>query len=166
MKSALRLFAASILVIFAGCDHEARLTNLENDNQDLQAEIGKNAKNPDFDLQSKCARNARTWFNDTWSRDKDTILLDYTNHYNKRSNQCFILVEYHYHLDKNGSWVNDMNLYDVYENAKYGNISKNTMIYFKPTYRTGDLVYGCEVGDKKCATLDEFNNLVRPYMSD
>jgi hypothetical protein len=131
MKSALRLFAASILVIVAGCDHEARLTNLENDNQDLQAEIGKNAKNADFDLQSKCAGDARTWFNDTWSRDKDTILLDYTNHYNKRSNQCFILVEYHYHLDKNRSWVNDMNLYDVYENAKYGNISKNTMIYFK-----------------------------------
>jgi hypothetical protein len=96
MKSALRLFAASILVIFASCDHEARLTNLENDNQDLQAEIGKNAKNPDFDLQSKCARDARTWFNDTWSRDKDTILLDHTNHYNKRSNQCFILVEYHF----------------------------------------------------------------------
>jgi hypothetical protein len=68
--------------------------------QDLQAEIGKNAKSADFDLQSKCARDARTWFNDTWSRGKDTILLDYTNHYNKKSNQCFILVEYHYHLDK------------------------------------------------------------------
>ena len=132
MKNALGLFAASILVIVTGCDHEARLTKLEKDNQDLRAEIGKNAKSADFDLQSKCARDARTWFNDIWSRDKDTILLDYTNHYNKKSNQCFILVEYHYHLDKNGSWVNDMNLYDVYENAKYWNVNKNTMIYFKP----------------------------------
>jgi hypothetical protein len=155
MKTVLGLFAAFILVIVAGCDHEAGLTKFEKDNQDLRAEIGKNAKSADFDLQSKCARDVRTWFNDKWSRDKDTILLDYTNHYNKKSNQCFILVEYHYHLDKNGSWVNDMTLYDVFENAKYGSMNKNTMIYFKPTYRTEELVYGGapHSSDRKLAFL-------------
>jgi hypothetical protein len=59
-----------------------------------------------------------------------------------------------------------MTLYDVYENSKYGSVNKNTIIYFKPTSRTEESVYVYEVAERKCATLDEFNNLVRPYMSD
>lgn len=144
-------------------DHEARLTKLEKENQELRAEVGKNAA---YDLQSKCARDAKTWFNDTWSRDKDTILLDYTNHYSKASNKCFITVEYHYTTDKNGSWVNDIIVYDVYENAKFGNYTKTTAIFLKPQYQSIEKVYTCEVFDKKCTTIEQFNNLIRPYMSD
>ena len=63
---------------------------------------GSRDRAPACIVRQGCARDAGTWFKDTWSRDKDTILLDYANHYNKKSNQRFILVEYHYHLDKNG----------------------------------------------------------------
>jgi hypothetical protein len=31
------------------------------------------------------------------SRDKNTILLDFRNHYNKKENKCFGFVEWHYH---------------------------------------------------------------------
>ena len=33
---------------------------------------------------------------DNWEADKNTILLECSNHYNKASNQCLILVTYNY----------------------------------------------------------------------
>jgi hypothetical protein len=108
-----------VLSVAPGCDTGERIARLEKQNEELKAEIKKNQAAADFDLQAKCAKDARAWFNETWSRDKNTILLDYTNHYHRASNKCYILVEYHYSWgDKSGSWVNDMILYDVYENSQ------------------------------------------------
>jgi hypothetical protein len=164
-KVFLRILVCAVLVPVTGCDID-RMNRLEKQNEELKAEISKSRAVADFDLHGRCAKDARSWLSENWSRDKDTILLDYTNHYNKKTNQCFILVEYHYSLDKSGSWVNDMTLFDVYENVRYAGVNKNTMIYLKPTYRSEEFVYGCEVGDKKCKTVEEFNNLVSPYMND
>jgi hypothetical protein len=82
------------------------------------------------------------------------------------SNKCFIFVEYHYSLDKNGSWANDMMLWDVYENSKYGGFGKFTWIYFKPQYRSEEVINTCELLNKKCKTVDEYNELVRPYLNN
>src|SRR5947207_14641231 len=122
-KYALMIALGVVLSVALGCDTE-RISRLEKQNEELKAEIKKSQAAADFDLQAKCAKDARAWFNETWSRDKNTILLDYTNHYHKAANKCYILVEYHYSWgDKSGSWVNDIMLYDVYENSKEENFS-------------------------------------------
>jgi hypothetical protein len=164
----MRVIALGVALSFAaGCDTGQRITRLEKENEELKAEIKKNQAAADFDLQAKCSKDARAWFNENWSRDKDTVLLDFTNHYNKAQNKCFILVEYHYSLnDGRGSWTGDMALSDIYENIKYGDFAENHLIFFKPTVGTKDQMLRCEVYGKKCKTLDEFNELIRSYLNN
>ena len=59
-----------------------------------------------------------------------------------------------------------MSLWDVYENIKYGNYDESHMIYFKPTPSTNDRVIDCEVYGTKCKSIDEFNGLTRPYLTN
>ena len=90
-------------------------------------------------------------------------MLDYFS--GGRSNRCFILVEYHYSYG-GLSWVNHMSLWDVHENSQYADFSETHMVYDKPQFKTENLLGKCEVQDKKCKTVDEFNNLVHSYLSD
>jgi hypothetical protein len=165
------LLVGALAVSFVACDTSDRLARLEKQNQELQAQVQKGNAAADLDLQAKCSRDARAWFTENWlPRDKDTILLDFTNHYNKKLNKCFILVEYHYDSKFAGaggtSWTNDMLLTDVYENSKYGRFDENHYTYWKPTVTTNDEVISCELLDQKCKTIEEFNGLLRPYMND
>lgn len=150
----------------AGCDTGERMSRMEKQNEELKAEIKKGQAAADFDLQAKCGKDSRAWFKENWSADKDTIILDFENHYNKAQNKCFELVEYHYNFGPNGSWINHMSLWDVYENTKYGDFAESTTIFFSPHYESKKSVSTCEVLGKKCTTVDEFNNLVRPFMNN
>ena len=106
---------------------------------------------------------AKAFFNEGWTRDKDTKLLTYTNHYNKAMNKCFLLAENHFALAFPGSWANDMTLWDVYENAKYGSFFE---VNLNKPLPNSDKVDGCQLLDKKCTTLAEFNGLVWPYLNN
>jgi hypothetical protein len=154
------------VLLLGGCDSE-RISKLEKQNQELQSQVKKDRAVADYDLQAKCAGDSKVWFFENWSqRDKDTISLTYTNHYNKRLNKCFIMVEYHYSTFGR-SWTNSMSLWDVYENSKYGDIDVNHAVYLKPEFHTEESVASsCSVYGKACKTLDEFNSLVRPYLVD
>jgi hypothetical protein len=158
----------TLAVLMVGCNAQERISRLEKQNQQLQAEIKNNQAATDFDLQAKCARDSKTWFNENWGRgDKDTILLTFTNHYNRVQNKCFILVEYHYSFEKGTtSWANHMTLWDAYENLKYGEFSERHQVVTKPESRIVVSVDTCEVFGKECKTADEFNNIVRPFMND
>jgi hypothetical protein len=156
-----------MLLIGTGCNTPERISKLEKKNQELQEEVNRRQAAVDYDLQAKCSRDAKQWFKENWSTtDKTTILLDFTNHYNKRLNKCFISVEYHYSLGGDASWTNHISLWDVYENARYANFSENHMVFYKPEIRTRDNVLSCEVVDNKCKTLDEFNGLTADYMNN
>jgi hypothetical protein len=96
--------------------------------------------------------------------------LDFTDHYNKQLNKCFILVEWHYHSKLAGpggsSWTNDMELRDVYENFEYGEFGENHYTYLNQSPSNNDEVIRCEVFGAKCKSGEEFNNLVRPYVNE
>jgi hypothetical protein len=164
-----RLAGFMMLLLICGCDTE-RLNQLEKQNQEMKAEIDKRNVAQDYDLQSKCSKDARAFFNANSERDKDTILLDFSNHYNKKLNKCFILGENHFnsHLADAGgtSWTNSMIMFDVYENSKYAEFIENHSTYLKPTIHVGQEVISCNVAGAKCKTQDEFNNLVQPYMNN
>jgi hypothetical protein len=156
----------SILLLTAtGCDIPDRVGRLEKENKELQAEMKKGNAVAEYDLQARCSKDARAWFNENWSRDKDTILLDQTNHYNKTINKCFIVTEFHYSptfLEK-GSWINDIEMTDVYENIKYGHFSEKHQLVLKPEYHFQELVDECWVYGSKCKTVEEFKAPAKQY---
>jgi hypothetical protein len=155
--------------LLAGCDAD-RISKLEKENAELRSKVEKQNVALQYDLQAKCSKDASLFFNGNWSHEKDTTFLDFTNHYDSKLNKCFILSEYHFNSHLAGpdgtSWSNVTSLFDVYENSKYGEFEENHYTYFKPQIRNTDEVIMCEVTGTKCKTIDEFDNLIRPYMND
>jgi hypothetical protein len=160
----LTISLCAALLIVVGCQDQ-KIARLEKQNQELKAEMEKSHATADYDLQAKCGKDARTWFDENSPREKTTKFLVFRNHYNKPMNKCYILVEHHYDLDDRLSWGNNIALWDVYENAKYANFIGATRIYTNPA-RTEESVIACESEDKKCKTIDEFNEIVTPYLND
>ena len=169
MEKWLAIGVLASCAFLAGCDAD-RITKLEKENADLKAQVEKQNAALDYSLQEKCSKDARTWFNENWSGDKDTILLNFTNHFNAKENRCFILVEYHYKSNFAGpggnSWTNLMSLTDVNQNAKLAYFAENHVTNWKPEYSLRNEVISCNVLDKECKTGDEFNNLISHYMTD
>jgi hypothetical protein len=77
-----------------------------------------------------------------------------------------VVVEWHYKAAfyGEGSWTNHTSLWDLYENTKLGEAVEQHIISFKPP-STRDEVQSCNVLDKKCTTVVEFDDLARPDMS-
>ena len=168
LKSAL-LIVCGMAMIVSGCDTSERIARVEKQNKQLQEEMSKRNAVADYDLQARCSNDAKVWFQENWQREHDptTLLLDYKNHYNKAMNKCFVFVEYHYTLAKGtSSWTNLMSLWDVYENLQFGDFGENHMIRSEPRFENSDVVVTCQLAGTKCKSVQEFNNLVRPYMSD
>jgi hypothetical protein len=160
------IFLGTVLIFGCGCQTD-RITRLEKQNEDLKSQMAKESTARDFDLQAKCSKDAKAWFNENYSgtgRDKDTSLLSYTNHYHKASNECLIVVEYHFNQAAMQSWFNDISLWNVYENSKYGSfVEVHSTDYTK---QIENRVQTCNVADQKCTTIDQFNGLVQPYMNN
>jgi hypothetical protein len=150
----------AVLFALCGC-YGGRITKLER-----QVRRTQSAEN--FDLQGKCSSEAKTWYSDHWgnTRDKDTTLLDYTNHYNKAANKCYIEVEYHFRTPggKTNDWTRDVVLYDVQENARYGMVLEDHDMELS-TAEVKVSVNECDFQGKTCKTVDEWNSYAQPYMS-
>lgn len=156
------------MLVADSCDTSERLSRLEKQNQELQESLKKTETASDYDLKSRCSREAKTWFNENWSADKNTLLLTFNDHYNKPQNKCFILVENHrknlYSADD--SWVNTVAIYDVQENNKFAEITVYHNAVSKPQFHIEEIVTECTVTAKDCKTFDEFYALSRGYMND
>src|ERR1035437_4437321 len=119
----------ALALLATGCDMPDRISKLEKQNQELQAQLKSRQKQQSVNLESqaKCAKDARDYFHINWeTRDPATKQQGYTNHYNKSSNKCFILIHY-------SDWTNkalqdyDENyiLEDVYEKTRHGVFIQN-----------------------------------------
>jgi hypothetical protein len=160
----------TLCVLVVGCSAD-RIAKLEKENADLKAKVEKVEKQnvaADYDLQAKCGNEARVWFSQNWERDKDTITLNYENHYSAARNRCFIIVEWHYNSHFAGpggtSWTSNIDVMDVNQNSKDAHYVENHYIYTKPKISSSDEVITCEVMGNTCKTADEFNNLAAQYM--
>lgn len=153
------------LLLVIGCENTERLNRLEKQNTDLKAELESDRAARALDLQAKCAKDSRMWFNGNWQHDKDTMLLQYTNHYNKGSNSCVIEVEYHFSSGANAShWTNDITVWNVYENSQLAAFDQSHSLELNEA--SDGEVFRCQVQGQKCTTLDQFNALVNPLMSN
>ena len=155
----LHLFVLGITALIAtGCDTD-RISKLEKENQEMKAKLEKSNAAQEFDLQAKCGKDARVWFNLNFTpREKNTVYQDYSNHYNKKLNACFIFVEYHFNTPPTSNWHSTISLWNVYENNQYGKFDEGHYYDIKP----GDQprVNDCLVVGTKCNSEDEFNKLL------
>ena len=83
MSSLRGLCLLLLAVSLGGCNND-RIEKLERQNQELMGELKRDRAASDYDLQAKCARDSKVWFSENWQADKTTLLLNYTDHYNKR----------------------------------------------------------------------------------
>jgi outer membrane murein-binding lipoprotein Lpp len=166
MGKLLLVFMMLAIVALSGCEDSQRLARLEKENQTPKAQLNQlNEKNVtrNYDLEARCSKDAKAWFHENYPRDKDTALLDFTNHYHLATNQCFVLVELHLGAGAGRPfWVNDMSLWNVYENSQYGHFMENHNFDKDSTNE----VIACEMTNAKCTTIDQFNALVQPYMNN
>jgi hypothetical protein len=154
-----------ILLPILGCNDD-KIARLEKQNEELKAQMAKQNAAADFDLQAKCSNAAKLWFRENWGsgRDKDDILLDFSNHYNKASNQCFVQVVDNRRVGTRNSWSKHMSLWDVFENSMYGDFSEVHTL--DDHFKDEPNVVTCEVLEKKCSSADQFNSLVQRYMNN
>ena len=120
----------------------------------------------EYELQDRCGKRVEERFkkeygNGIVSNKDGTMMVNYTNHYNRKLNKCFVLVagmsipKDKETKDKQG-FSTDKTLWDINENKQYGG-------FFK--FSEGGLMQ-CEVLGKHCNSESEWDALVKPYMEE
>jgi hypothetical protein len=139
------------------------LAKLEKDNKELHSELARQKQVVALDTQGKCGVAAKTFFKEGFRRDKDTITLDYSNHYNASLGKCFIEITWNYRdpLQKGGAYFRVMYVYDVYEHRRYAEFTDHTE-QLRGKWETS--VVTCAVTRKECHNRGEFENSIRQYM--
>lgn len=117
-------------------------------------------------LQEKCAEGAKKFFFEfkgQYGRSGTDLWPNYTSHYNKKLDRCFIHI-FVFTLTKDGREENiSQYLFDVFEAGE----QSKTLAYGRFQYfpdRTKTPV--CIVGDKICHSEAEFKALTKPYMEE
>jgi hypothetical protein len=116
-----------------------------------------------YDLQERCGRRAAELFEKFYGDGiSKGMISNYTCHYNRRLNKCFILLTSRGYSkkekgEKDLGGSTDKGLWDVNENKPYAQ-------FFK-FYKVSTSMQ-CDVGDKTCRSEFEWDSLVRPYMEE
>ena len=107
----------------------------------------QNLTKEQYDLNDKCGKQSEEWsksYQKKYPSDKFTC----KNHFNKRLNKCFVLVEYSESQLKSLKNINENKIYGSFLSKQDGNIII------------------CNVLEKKCKSEEEWDALVKPYMED
>src|ERR1700761_2295118 len=109
-----------------GCDRE-KAALLEKENKELREQLDQRKRLVDLDTQGKCSAAATDFFKERWGTPQsDTLLLDFSNHYDSSLGKCFVMVEWHRSAaSKDGAWFNLVELHDVFEKNKYAELSEH-----------------------------------------
>ncbi len=118
----------------------------------------------DYELQEKCGKLSRAMFKEEFGsgivyQDGKKITSDFTNHYNKKLNKCFVLVNLTIHINNEENKIEKnrlRTLLDVNELKEYGAVI---------IFNNGELD-SCRVSDKVCKSEQEWDSFVKPYMED
>ncbi len=113
-----------------------------------------------YELQEHCGKTCEEVFKKEYGEPEQGWLCNYTNHYNRKLNKCFILITAtHYPGKKKDSLgiTTDMSLWDINERKQYGQ-------FFNAV--TTKSCFQCEVSGKHCNSEQEWDDLVKPYMEE
>jgi hypothetical protein len=127
----------------------------------VSSDVYSSSIKEDYELQEKCGRRCEEVFkkdhgNGIINNEQVSGIITYHNHYNRKLNKCFYIVE-NVGVRKNQNNINykmkffwDINEMKSYGYFNYGNNS--------------DL--SCDVLGKKCKSEREWDLLVKPYMEE
>ena len=119
----------------------------------------QNSTKEQYQLQEQCGKRCEEYFNkengNGTINDKEQLgSIFYQNHYNKKLNKCFILLNEKGIKKNNEKSYKMKTLLDMNEKKKYGFFYNFEMLTF------------CDVLEKKCKSEEEWDALVKPYMED
>jgi hypothetical protein len=104
----------------------------------------------EYELQERCGNRAEERYRKEYGNE--TPMSNYTNHYNRKLNRCFILVTQIIQSDTYKTLV------DINENRPHGFFSKIVSLRTPTSW--------CEVLGKPCHSESEWDSLVRPFMEE
>lgn len=99
----------------AGCESSERISQLEGQNKNLQAQMNVQQQENSFSLQEKCSNVSTKFVANNGYKDGDGFTFDYKNHFNSKLNKCFILVN-SYNANTDSQFID---LYDALESKHY-----------------------------------------------
>lgn len=113
------------------------------------------SKIPDlYELQERCGKHCEEVFvkkyGDGYKNPPLESFYEYESHYNKKLNKCIMLVKTHT-IFKNGNNEWGTEILDINENKLLGRCFTES---------------SCYILDKKCKSEEEWNSLVKPYMTE
>ena len=119
-------------------------------------------------LQEQCGKLAAAVFAKEWgtgvsNTDKGQTIADYRHHYNLGLNKCFYLeVTTTYPPSRDdrpyrrpAGPLSSSRLFDLKENREIGTY-----------HQLEDEIVACDVQDKECHSLLEYQSLIKPFMED
>jgi hypothetical protein len=110
-----------------------------------------------YELQEKCAKDASAWYKHWWEDGPAIAGLtsNYTNHYNAKLGQCFLIVSSAIY-GKKGT-TESKTLIDVLENRDLAAFDK---------WSGKDTPMRCEVAGVSCTSASEWDALTKPYLEE
>jgi hypothetical protein len=114
-----------------------------------------------YEMREKCGKLAREWFKKEWgdgisNTASALVVTNFQNHYSGRYNTCFMELESTSTAKggKSAGSFHSITLWDMNDNKDYGS-------FMESRHRVA-----CTVENKTCRSLDEWNELIKPYMND
>lgn len=134
-----KLFLSILIVFFTTSFMSLVGCNNQNPTKE-QSSVSQKTLKEQYQLQEQCGKKGEDFY-----KKKFNDSGFYQNHYNKKLNKCFILVD--------DSEKYRKNLFEVNELKIYGSFSMEKGIV-------------CNVLEKKCKSEQEWDLLVKPYMEE
>jgi hypothetical protein len=147
--------------------------------EEKMSEILKN----EYDLREKCGSYCINYYQKVFrskfkeKSDNYATDSDYISHYNKKINNCCMLVKSKSHLIKKvGTIITTECIIDVHENNIFGvftntssekvtDVNNNSMKEITISGKE-NIISECRVLDQKCKSKEEWNKLIKPYMEE
>jgi hypothetical protein len=118
-----------------------------------------------YELREKCGKDAQAWYHHYFEENVTKVpgytLINssFTSHYSERMNQCFAVVisltSSRDDKTKVVKFFDDRLLADVLENRDLGTFMK---------FSNMDRPMDCSVHEKNCTSLDQWQDLTKPFM--
>ncbi len=121
-------------------------------------------KKEDLELQAMCAKKAELFFekNGYLQQGSQGDFYQYTCHYNKKLNKCFISIR---GALLGGQVGNAFYLYDVYENKMYADYY-NTVESKSGVKLEDTPPQNCSLLDRPSHLKEEYDTFIKPYMEE
>lgn len=130
-----------------------------------QSSLSEKKIKGDDELQKECGKKSEEYFKKEYGNGiingekEERLISDSINHYNRKFNTCFILINSTEFINVAGKIesIRMKTFFDLNENRKYG-----SLIQFEKDNKP----CSCRILEKYCNSEEEWDSLVKPYMGE